>query len=65
MFQSFHRLADTTGIELPERLGILLEIAQRHPKALGSIADFFWIDTQQAKHNPRHNEFATLREWMR
>lgn len=49
MLQSFQTLADTISIELPERLAALLEIAERHPTALASLEDFFWIDTEQAK----------------
>lgn len=49
MLQSFQTLADTIGIELPERLAALLEIAEKHPTALASLEDFFWIDAEQAK----------------
>lgn len=49
MLQSFQTLADTIGIELPERLAALLAIAERHPTALSSLEDFFWIDAEQAQ----------------
>ncbi|WP_455826349.1 hypothetical protein [Pseudomonas graminis] len=49
MAQSFQNLANTLGLELPERLVMLLHIAQTHPSALASLPDFYWIDAAEAE----------------
>ena len=46
--EAFQRLAQSIGIEFPERLATLMGIAHTGTAALSSLEDFLWLDAEQA-----------------